>query len=48
MRRGQSIIEYVVLFIIVSAAIMMSYKYLNRSVNAKLKNVQEEMEYKNY
>ena len=47
-RKCQSIVEYVALFMIVSAAIMLTYKYLNRSVNARLKQVQEESEYKNY
>ena len=45
---AQSIVEFTMLFMIISAAVIMTYKYLNRSVNAKLKQVQEEMEYKNY
>jgi Flp pilus assembly pilin Flp len=48
MRAAQSIVEYTMLFMIISAAVIMTYKYLNRSVNAKLKQVQQEMEYKNY
>ena len=48
LRKCQSIVEFVVLFMVVAAAVMMTYKYLNRSVNAKLKQVQEEVEYKNY
>ncbi|MCP4652932.1 MAG: hypothetical protein GY858_06060 [Candidatus Omnitrophica bacterium] len=46
--KTQSIVEYVMLFMIVSAAIMMTYKYLNRSMNARLKQVQEELEYEAY
>lgn len=42
---AQSIIEYAMLFIVVAAAITFVYKYINRSMNAKLKQVQEEMEY---
>jgi hypothetical protein len=45
---AQSIIEYTMLFMIISAAVIMTYKYLNRSVNAKLKQAQEDLEYKNY
>jgi len=48
MQAAQSIVEYTMLFMIISAAVIMTYKYLNRSVNAKLKQVQQEMEYKNY
>ena len=48
LRKTQSIVEYVALFMIVAAAIMLTYKYVNRSVNARLKQVQEDLEYKNY
>jgi len=47
-RRSQSIVEFVVLFMVIAAAVMLTYKYLNRSVNARLKQVQEDLEYKNY
>lgn len=43
---GQSIIEYVTLFIIISAAIAVTHKYVYRSMNARLKQIQEELEYK--
>ncbi len=47
-KRAQSVVEFIMLFMIISAAIIMTYKYLNRSVNARLKSTQEELEYKNY
>lgn len=45
-RRAQSIIEYVMLFMVVAAAIMFTYQYVQRSMQARLKQVQEHMEYK--
>lgn len=45
-RRAQSIIEYVMLFIIVSAAASLTYRYVYRSMNARLKQIQEELSYK--
>jgi len=44
MRRSQSIIEFVMLFVIVAAAIMATHNYVYRSMNARLKQVQEELE----
>jgi hypothetical protein len=44
--RAQSIIEYVILFTIVGGAIALTHRYLYRSVNAKLKQVQEELNYR--
>jgi len=46
LKKGQSIIEYVMLFMIVVAAIAATHRYIYRSMNAKLKQVQEEMNYK--
>jgi hypothetical protein len=46
MKKGQSIIEFVMLFIIVASAITVTYKYVYRSMNARLKQVQEELTYK--
>lgn len=43
-KRAQSIIEFVVLFMIVAAAIAVTHKYVYRSMNARLKQVQEELE----
>jgi len=45
-KRAQSIIEFVMLFIIIAAAITATYKYVYRSMNARLKQVQEELSYK--
>ena len=45
MRKGQSIIEFVMLFMVVAAAIALTHKYIYRSVNARLKQVQEELTY---
>ncbi len=45
-RKAQSIIEYVMLFVIIATAITLTYKYVYRSMNARLKQVQEELTYK--
>ena len=45
-KKAQSILEYVMLFAIVAAAITVTYKYVYRSMNARLKQVQEELTYK--
>jgi cell division protein FtsL len=44
--KAQSVMEYVMLFVAVAAAIMVTYKYVHRSMNARLKQVQEELEYR--
>jgi uncharacterized protein (UPF0333 family) len=44
-KRAQSIIEYVLLFMIVAVAITVTNKYISRSMNARLKQVQEELYY---
>ena len=44
-RKAQSIIEYVLIFVVVAAAIGLVHRYVYRSMNAKLKQVQEELEY---
>jgi hypothetical protein len=44
-KKAQSIIEYVMLFAIVAAAVTVTYKYVYRSMNARLKQVQEELTY---
>ena len=46
-KKAQNIIEYVLLFMIVAAAIMITNRYINRSMAARLKQVQEELNYKN-
>ncbi|MBU1998954.1 MAG: hypothetical protein KKE64_05610 [Candidatus Omnitrophica bacterium] len=45
-KRAQSIIEYVLLFVIVASAIIVTNKYISRSMNARLKQIQEELNYK--
>jgi len=45
-KKAQSIIEYVMLFMIVIAAIAVTHRYVYRSMNARLKQIQEEMSYK--
>ncbi len=42
-KRAQSIIEYVMIFVIVAAAIAVTHKFVYRSINARLKQVQEEV-----
>ncbi|MDD5155800.1 MAG: hypothetical protein PHF11_04865 [Candidatus Omnitrophica bacterium] len=44
--RAQSIVEYIMLFMIVVAAVALSHKYVYRAVNARLKQIQEELSYK--
>jgi len=44
-RKAQSIIEYAMIFMIVVAAVAITYKYVNRSMNARLKQMQEELNY---
>ncbi len=47
MKRTQSIFEYVVLITVVVAAFMLMNKYVFRSVNARLKQIQEEVSQSN-
>lgn len=42
-KRGQAILEYVVLIAVVAAALVGMHTYVFRSVNARLKQVQEEV-----
>jgi len=42
-RQAQSILEYALLFSIVSAALVAMSTYINRSLNAKLKVAQQEL-----
>jgi len=43
-KRGQSVVEYTILLIIVAAAITAMTTYLTRSVNARLKTSQDELD----
>ena len=45
-RKAQNIIEYVLLFIIVATAITVTNRYIARSMNARLKQIQEELSYR--
>jgi Flp pilus assembly pilin Flp len=45
LRRGQGFVEYAMLVIIVSVAIIAMATYLLRSVNARLKQTQDELNY---
>ena len=44
-RSGQSFIEYTMLIIIVSAALIAMTTYIMRSMNARLKQEQQELDY---
>ncbi|MFA5092489.1 MAG: hypothetical protein WC543_00895 [Candidatus Omnitrophota bacterium] len=43
--RGQSVVEYTLLIIIVAAALAAMSTYIMRSMNARLKSAQDEMNY---
>lgn len=43
-RNGQSIVEYTMLIIIVAAALMAMATYITRSVNARIKQTQDEFD----
>jgi Flp pilus assembly pilin Flp len=45
LRSGQGFVEYAMLIIVVSAAIIAMTMYLMRSVNARLKQTQDELNY---
>ena len=42
-RKGQSILEYTLVIVVISAALMAMQTYLNRASNARLKQVQLEL-----
>ena len=44
-KRAQSMIEFALLFTIVAAALIVTHKYVYRSINARLKKIQEELSY---
>lgn len=44
-RKGQSVVEYTVLIIIVAAALVAMTTYIMRSMNARLKQAQDELNY---
>ena len=42
-KRAQNFLEYVLLITIISAALIAMQQYMQRSINARLKQVQEEI-----
>ncbi|MDD5595370.1 MAG: hypothetical protein PHY94_03885 [Candidatus Omnitrophica bacterium] len=42
-KRSQSIVEYTLLIIVVTSALLAMYPYMRRAVNARLKNIQLEL-----
>jgi len=42
-KRAQNFLEYRMLIMVISAALIAMYQYMQRSVNARLKQVQEEL-----
>lgn len=43
-KRAQSFLEYAMLILVITAALMAMYPYIQRSINARLKQVQEELD----
>jgi len=43
-RKAQSFVEYVMLVLVISAALIAMYSYMRRSINAKLKQVSVELD----
>jgi Flp pilus assembly pilin Flp len=43
-RRAQSVLEYAMLVMVVSAALMAMSQYIQRSMNARLKQIQVELD----
>lgn len=45
LRRGQNVLEYAVLISVLAAALFAMTTYVTRSMNAKLKHVEDELNY---
>lgn len=43
-KRAQSFLEYVMLIMVITTALVAMYPYIQRSINARLKQVQEELD----
>lgn len=43
-KRAQSMIEYTVLIAVIAAALLAMHQYINRAMNARLKQVQQELD----
>jgi hypothetical protein len=44
--KAQGMLDYAMLIVVIMAAMMIAHKYITRSMNAKLKQIQEQLEYK--
>ena len=42
-KRGQNFMEYTMLVVVISAALIAMFQYIQRSMNARLKQVQQEL-----
>ena len=45
MRKGQSVIEYTILLLLIAAALTVMTTYIMRAMNARLKQTQDELNY---
>lgn len=43
-KKAQSVLEYVTLIMIITAALIAMYPYMNRAINARLKQIQVELD----
>jgi len=43
-KRAQNFLEYTMLVVVIAAAIMAMHQYMQRSINARLKQVQQELD----
>lgn len=43
-KRAQSFLEYTITVMVIAAALIAMHEYMQRSINARLKNVQTELE----
>lgn len=43
-KRAQSFLEYTMLILVISAALIAMQQYMQRSINARLKQVQQELD----
>ena len=43
-KKGQNILEYATLILIITAALIAMYPYMSRAINARLKQIQVELD----
>lgn len=43
-KKAQSLIEYAMLILVITAALIAMYPYMNRAINARLKQLQVELD----